>query len=127
MVDLPAPLARPVRLSLLFHLQAEVAQNRLLLLIAEVHILEDDVSPQAFRRLRSTAVLNLRHSVDETENTFARRDCLLHLGIDTRHLLNRKQHESNVEDEGLNAANSYAPQLELPAAVQDNAWKPPPR
>ena len=105
----------------LFHMQAEVAQNRLFLLVAKVHILEDDVPAQAVRRLRSAAVLNFRYSVDETEDTFTGRDGLLHLGIDARHLLNRKQHKSNVEDEGLDAADGHAAQLELPAAVQDNA------
>ena len=55
--------------------------------------------------IASGIVDDLRLGVDQREDALAGGDGLLHLGVDAGHLLDREEHEDDVGDEGLDAAD----------------------
>ena len=105
----------------LLHQQVEVAQDRLALLVVELHVVEDDVAPERAVVRRARLVHHIRHRIHEREDALARGDGLLHLGEDARHLLHRPDDEEDVGDEGIEAAYREPGHVHGDAGVCDHA------
>ena len=85
MVDLPRPRRPHQRDPLpLRHPQAEGAQHRLLLLVAELHLLEHNITAQAARLQRALTLHDLRRGVDQAEDPLARRSIACCISAYTR-------------------------------------------
>ena len=58
--------------------------------------------------------------VDQLEDSLRRRDGMLHLGIDARQILHGPHHESEIRDEGIDAANRHRTDHDLIAAIPND-------
>ncbi len=103
-----------------FHVQREIAEDGLILLVVEIHMIEFDLGEDRIRRLGDWLVLHIRDGVDEREDAFRRGDGVLHFGIHPRHILDRPHHKGDVGNEGLDAADGDPSQRGLIAAVPDD-------
>ena len=122
MVLLPPPVG-PTRaiVSPCFTSRLKSLQDRLALLVVELHVVEDDVAPERAVVRRARLVHHIRHRVHEREDALARGDGLLHLGEDARHLLHRPDDEDDVGDEGVEAAYRQPAHVHGDAGVGDHA------
>ncbi len=101
--------------------QVEVLDHRLVVLIPEVHMVENDVAADGARVNGIRLVLDLGRGIDQLEDALGRGQRVLHLGEDARQVLDRPHHEGHVGDEGLDAADGDAFKVDLRAAVPDDA------
>ena len=83
-------------------------------------MLEFDLAQQSLRGDGFHLVMDFRFGVNQSEDAFRRSDGMLHLSIDARQVLDRPQHEGQVGDEGMDAADGHQPDLGLQTADPDD-------
>src|SRR5690606_19070256 len=104
----------------LAYFQVELRQHRLIVLVIELHVVEDDVAGDGARIDGARPVADLRYGVDQAEDTLGRGDGLLHAGVDAGHILHRPEHRRHVTEEGVDVADGHIPGVDLDAAIPDD-------
>ena len=102
-------------------LQAKAGEHRVVGLVPEIHLVEHDVAADGARVHCARLVHHVWHRVDQGKDTLSGGDGMLHLGVHSRHLLDRPEHERNIGNKGPDAADGHSPHLCLQPAVPDDA------
>ena len=84
-----------------FDLQREIGQNRLAILIVEIHVVEFDLASDGFSCKRIRAILDFRGRVNQLKYPFRRSNGMLHIGINTRQILHWPDHKCQVRNERI--------------------------